>query len=94
MVVVLMESVTVERLVGVVITVINMAVPERQVPIGKAVVAMALVQTTSTKLEPVNVQTTGVEMVVRFLFVQTIAQVTEHVILMVKFHSVNVISIG
>ena len=94
MVVVLMVNVTVERLVTVVIIVINMAVLERQVQIGKAVAAMALVQTTSTKLELANVQTTGVEMDVRFLFVQTIAQIMEHVILMVKFHSVNVIPAG
>ena len=94
MVAVLMENVTVERLVGVVIIVIDMAVPEHQVPIWKAVAAMALVQTTSTKLELANVQTTGVEMVVRFLFVQTIAQIMAHVILMEKFRSVNVIITG
>ena len=94
MVVVLMVNVTVERLVGVVITVIDMVALERQVPIVKAVVAMALVQTISTKLELANVQTTGVEMDVRFLFVQTIAQIMEHVILMEKLHSVNVITTG
>ena len=94
MVVVLMVNVTVDRLVGVVITVINMAVPEHQVLMVMAAVVTALVLTISTKLELVIVQTTGVEMDVRFLFVQTIAQIMEHVILMEKFHSVNVIATG